>query len=209
MVAVIAQRSMHSTELELEYKYVVRDENNNAAYWKPGTNCSVALPFQPNARPSTVKVADDWDECVSQVEVGVVVLSSANAWLPQVDYPSGTKGVQANGEPTTLTYSFSEGEVYQPAGAFEFQDEEVEEEVEQPAPQEAPQEAAAAAAPASAPPAPAKPPAVVGADLDEVEMKAVAAAADRAMQVCDGALRAHQHVPTEPGCNDSAVGGAD
>lgn len=65
----------HSTELELEYKYVVRDEHNNAVYWKPGTNCSVVLPFEPNARPSTVKVADDWDECVSQVEVGAMATS--------------------------------------------------------------------------------------------------------------------------------------
>lgn len=179
MVIVRHHCCTHRNEIELEYKYVVRDDNNNPVYWKPGTNCSVALPLKMDVLPETIVVADDWDECVSKVEV---------------DYPKGSQPATPGGQ-TSFTYSFAEGEIYQPTEAFDFQDqeqvddEEYEDDEDEFEEQQFVEDAPQPEQPPVAEPRPVvmpeavieRPRDVASSELDELEV--VAAAANRAMKV--------------------------
>lgn len=67
---------LHATDLDLEYKYVVRDESGHAVYWQPGANCSVAVPLETGV-PNAVRINDDWwhnhnDVKVDYLEAGPV-----------------------------------------------------------------------------------------------------------------------------------------
>ncbi len=128
------------------------------------------------------------------------VVTRVNTTHPtlQVDYPQGSQP-SSNSDQTSFTYSFAEGEIYQPTEAFDFQDqEEVDDEDEEDYDDgdgdAMPQQETQSPPPPVVEPMPVVPPAAVPdadkpremvgeqAELDELEV--VAAAANRAMKVC-------------------------
>jgi hypothetical protein len=57
--------------LDIEYKYVVVNQDGNVGCWKPGGNYRVTLPLQASGAkvPKRVKVADAWDDSFKKVDV--------------------------------------------------------------------------------------------------------------------------------------------
>jgi hypothetical protein len=54
--------------MELEYKYVVCNQDGNPSQWKPGSNYSLTIPAPPGAE-GEVAVMDAWDGSIHEVEL--------------------------------------------------------------------------------------------------------------------------------------------
>ncbi|EFJ52450.1 hypothetical protein VOLCADRAFT_102948 [Volvox carteri f. nagariensis] len=67
--------------LDLEYKYVVVNQDGNIGYWKPGSNYRVTLPLQPSGTkiPKRVKVADAWDDSFKKVDIEEAEVQAAGS----------------------------------------------------------------------------------------------------------------------------------
>lgn len=61
-------------EVELEYKYVVRNEDGGVMFWKPGENCQIKVPVwlkEEKAIAEGVLVRDAWDGSIQDIELEV------------------------------------------------------------------------------------------------------------------------------------------
>jgi hypothetical protein len=55
--------------MELEYKYVVCNQDGHPSQWKPGNNYSLTIPAPPGAAEGEVAVMDAWDGSIHDVQL--------------------------------------------------------------------------------------------------------------------------------------------
>lgn len=65
--------SSSNMRTEMEYKYVVRNNDGEVAVWKPGDNFSFQLPDVEEAQlPEKVRINDAWDGSYRTIEVPTI-----------------------------------------------------------------------------------------------------------------------------------------